>query len=70
MNTSNFTMVQALAIQEKHLQQWETILKPEVSKRLRELVLATNKDVKNPFRVCRGCDIDIYVHNPALYFSI
>lgn len=62
-----FTMERALAIQEEHLQKWEKILKPEVATKLRILVLAQNAGVTNPYDVCRGTDIDQYVHNAEYY---
>ncbi len=67
MNGQQFTMQDALAIQEEHLKQWESILKPEVAARLRTLVLAENEGVTNPYDVCRGTSIDRFVHNPGQY---
>lgn len=65
-----FTMEQALAIQEQHLKQWDSILKPEIAARLRALVTATNATVKTPYEVCRGSGIDRFVHNPGDYLLI
>jgi hypothetical protein len=50
-------MAEALQIQEEHLKQWESILKPEVFAKLRELVTATNATVTDPHDVCRGTEL-------------
>ena len=68
-NKVQFTMEQSLAIQEAHLKQWETILKPEVAAKLRSIVIAKNKGVTDPYDVCRGSSIDNFVHNPAQYLD-
>jgi hypothetical protein len=59
----------ALKIQEEHLQQWEAILKPEIAKKLREIVLAQNQNLQVPWEVCRGGEIDYYVHNAAKFLQ-
>jgi hypothetical protein len=64
-----FTMEVALKYQEDHLQKWEAILKPEVAKKLREIVLAQNTNLQFPWQVCRGGDIDYYVHNAAKFLQ-
>lgn len=67
METKEFTFTRAFEIQEEHLKQWESILKPEVYAKLRILVTATNSTVKSPYDVCRGSMIDTFVHNPGYY---
>lgn len=64
---NDITMTKMLAMQDEHLKQWESILKPEVAAKLRAIVLATNKGVTNPYEITRGSEIDRYVHNPAQY---
>lgn len=43
---------------------WASILKPEVFAKVEEAVLKTNNPLpQNPYDVCRGTDIDAFVHN-------
>ena len=61
-----FTYEEALLIQEEQLLEYETILKPEVMAKLRELVLSTNTPNQNPFRVCRGTSISNILSNMSI----
>lgn len=65
---NEFTIKQAIEIQEEQLKRWEKVLKPEIAAKLRKLVTAENDKTKDPYEICRGTDIDVFVHNPDYYF--
>lgn len=57
-----FTMEDALAIQEKHLKEWEKILTPEAFEELKEEATKNNHEIENPFCIPRGNDLDHILH--------
>lgn len=59
---NDFSKQDALLIQTEHLKQWEMKLKPEIFNDLKEWAIAGN-DCDNPYKVRRGCELDIFVHN-------
>ena len=70
INEAPFTMVDALAIQERHLSQWEIVLKPDVVIAMRQEASRQNKALAkakdaNPYDVWRGTEIDCFVMNYA-----
>jgi hypothetical protein len=55
----NFTMDQAFEYQDKHLAEWELVLKPEIYEVLHRRVKAKNTpEITSPWDVCRGTSID------------
>jgi hypothetical protein len=59
MNTTDFTMADAMKIQADHLAFYERALKPEVFSMLKDKVEAINANgYTNPYHVCRGTNID------------
>jgi len=61
-----FTLERALSIQDSDLRWWEIVLKEDVYKEVHRIVKERNKDVTNPYQVCRGSDISTIVHNISL----
>ena len=61
-----FTMAEALEIQELHLAQWMKVLKPEIWRELRDAVKASNPGVTDPYKVTRGSDLDSWMANYML----
>ncbi len=58
-----FTRETAIAIQEGDLKRWDVVLKPEVAKRLREIVISRNAILEKPDDICRGDRITMLVLN-------
>ena len=63
---NNFTLDVALSIQDDHLKEWGTVLKPEIHIKVCEIVKKRNIGITNPFQVCRGTDISNIVQNIAM----
>ena len=57
-----FTKDEALAIQAKHLAEWEKLLKPEVFEELKTQAMKYNDEIDNPFYIPRGNDLDDLLH--------
>ena len=57
-----FTKDEALAIQAKHLAEWEKLLKPEVFEELKAKATENNDEIENPFCIPRGNDLDDILH--------
>jgi hypothetical protein len=66
----DFTMETAMAIQTKHLKEWESVLKPEVFLLVRDKVAEQNvPTLTDPYMVCRGDDIAQIVHGIATSYN-
>ena len=50
-----------IAIQNSHLKEWESVLLPEVSRKLREWAESTNPQAKSGYDITRGQDLGIYI---------
>lgn len=61
-----FTLENALDIQERQLAEWMAILKPGVWRELRDAVKASNEGVTDPYKVTRGTDLDCWISNYKL----
>jgi hypothetical protein len=46
---------------------WKRLLRPDVYSKLQALVLSQNIPNQDPYSVCRGSDIDNFVHNAEVY---
>jgi hypothetical protein len=64
MNT--FTINDALEVQQENLRRWRTILNDRTFALLSNEAKARNINIKNPYDVFRGTDMDNYVHNIAI----
>lgn len=51
---SAFTTANALEYQQKNLDEWKNVLKPEVYERLQEMVTSTNYQAASPYDITRG----------------
>jgi len=65
--SSPFTLEQALEFQAENLKMWKRLLRPDVYSKLQALVLSQNIPNQDPYSVCRGSDIDNFVHNAEVY---
>lgn len=57
-----FTKADALAIQEKHLKEWERVLQPWAFEQLKEEAMKDNDEIENPFCIPRGNSLDDILH--------
>ena len=63
------TLEEAIAIQQKHLSNWEKVLKPEAYQRLKKWAEAENESPKRSLymnHIKRGCDLDHFINNNLL----
>lgn len=70
MTRPKLTFTQAIDFQREHLDQWKTVLKPEVFMKLRAWAISGNRTCANPFDIKRGVDLDNWVHNYALGYEM
>lgn len=61
------TVEQGIKIQQEHLQQWETVLKPEVYDKLEKWATSTNNEARTGYEIRRGTDLSSYIQNIALF---
>jgi hypothetical protein len=64
-----FTLEQALKIQDSDLGWWSIVLKEEVYKEVHRIVKERNNGVTNPFQICRGSEISTIVHNIGMGYA-
>lgn len=62
-----FTVADAIKIQQEHLKQWQEILKPEFFAKLKVWAEATNATETNPYEIRRGSTLDGFIHNQGRY---
>ena len=63
MGRPEFTMEQAMDIQDIHLAQWKVVLKHSVYQELHAAVKKTNPGVTDPYEITRGQDLDNWIAN-------
>ena len=63
------TVEQGIKIQQEHLQQWKTVLKPEVYDKLEKWALLTNNEARTGYEIRRGTDLSNYVQNLSLFIN-
>ena len=61
------TVEKGIQIQQEHLQQWKTVLKPEVYDKLEKWALLTNNEARTGYEIRRGTDLSNYVQNLSLF---
>ena len=61
------TVEQGIKIQQEHLQQWKTVLKPEVYDKLEKWATLTNNEARTGYEIRRGTDLSNYVQNLSLF---
>jgi hypothetical protein len=66
MEENSFTLDKALGFQEQHLNEWKTVLKPEIYEQVEEIVKKRNVGITNPYLVCWGSDISNIISNIAI----
>ena len=59
----NFTLQDALTIQQLQLEEWQALLQPEIYNKLENLVLESNKGETNPLNIVRGNQIYVELMN-------
>ncbi len=64
-----FTLEQALQIQDSDLGWWSIVLKKEVYNEVHRIVKERNNGVTNPFQICRGSEISTIVHNIGMGYA-
>jgi hypothetical protein len=64
-----FTLEEALQIQDSDLRWWSIVLKEEVYNEVHRIVKQRNKGVTNPFQICRGSEISTIVHNIGMGYG-
>jgi hypothetical protein len=62
-NTKEFTVADAMKIQNQQLLQWKSVLKPEKYILLLEYIIEANVGVTEGRMIFRGNSIDMFVHN-------
>jgi hypothetical protein len=62
----NFTVAEGIKVQTQQLKQWESVLKPEISAKLNEIVTSKNHLAKTGYDVFRGVDIDMVIANQLM----
>ena len=60
------TIEEGIKIQSKHLEEWKTILIPEVYEALSEYATRDNHQAKSGYDICRGSRLDNYIGNYML----
>lgn len=63
MSRPQFTVKDAIIIQDAQLANWRKVLKPAIHARLCELVRRTNEGVTNGYDIVRGTRIDEILWN-------
>ena len=61
------TVEKGIQIQQEHLQQWKTLLKPEVYDKLEKWATLTNNEARTGYEIRRGTDLSNYVQNLSLF---
>jgi hypothetical protein len=61
------TVEGGIQIQQEHLQQWKTVLKPEVYDKLEKWATLTNNEARTGYEIRRGTDLSNYVQNLSLF---
>jgi hypothetical protein len=61
------TVEGGIQIQQEHLQQWKTVLKPEVYDKLEKWATLTNNKARTGYEIRRGTDLSNYVQNLSLF---
>lgn len=59
----DFSIESGIAIQNSHLKEWESVLLPEVAKKLREWAESTNSEAKSGYDIKRGQELTTYIQN-------
>lgn len=62
----DFSIERGIATQDSQLKEWESVLLPEVAKKLREWAEATNSQAKTGYDIRRGQDLGVYIHNELM----
>jgi len=70
MDKKEFTLADAIRIQNDQLLRWKSVLKPEIYLLLLEHVCMKNIGTMEADKVFRGQDIDMYVHNNLMKSKI
>lgn len=66
MESLYFTIEQGIAVQQRHLKEWQQLLKSNVFKLLKKEVEKSNHLAKDGFSVVRGNTIDNILFNVVL----
>ena len=66
MHTKKFTTEEGLEIQAKQLEEWKSVLVPEVYNALHEYATRNNNIAKSGWDVCRGTGLNNYIANYML----
>jgi hypothetical protein len=66
MNTKELSVEEGIAIQDRHLEGWKTILKEEVYEALEEYAKRTNHEARTGYDIRRGNVLDNYIGNYML----
>lgn len=62
----DFSIERGIAVQDSQLKEWESVLLPEVAKKLREWAESKNDQAKTGYDIVRGQDLGIYIHNELM----
>jgi hypothetical protein len=67
MTPKQFTIEQAIAVQQRQLNEWQKVLKPEIFRELKRIIDEKTErekhDYKFGYEVMRGTDIDAAIWN-------
>lgn len=58
-----FTAEEGIKVQTEQLKRWESVLKPEVFKDLKEFAIKTNGEAETGYDIVRGINLDGFVSN-------
>lgn len=60
---NKLTKPEAIKIQTQHLNEWKSVLRPELHEKLTQIVTRNNDKETNPYEICRGNMIDTIIQN-------
>lgn len=63
MSNLNFTVQEAIVIQQEQLAKWKKVLRPSVYSSLEKWAEEFNEVVTSPYNVTRGCELSGFVEN-------
>lgn len=63
---AELSIERGIAIQDSQLKEWESVLLPEVAKKLREWAESTNSQAKTGYGIRRGQDLGTYIQNELM----
>lgn len=66
MEERKFTVEDGIKIQTQHLEQWKSVLIPEVYSSLEEYAIRKNHEAKDGFDITRGQMLSSYISNYML----